>query len=222
MGVLGNTTHERFCQALHRRLLAGDTRGAARTAAYREVVYAGKNPDDQAIAPNARKLANKKAVKARTQQLADDAAKLAGIDANWALILLRGKAEANLDDYLTPADANGSRFFDLGNVSREKLGRLSELEIEDEAVLGKNADDRRIRKTKVKLCDSVAVVGLMARIAGWLAPTKVATAMRASHDHRIADPSAPSSVDLAALSTADLDELQRVYSETLELVVKVQ
>lgn len=155
-------------------MLAGEKRGAARTAAYREAVYKGDNPDDQAIAPDARKLANQKAVKARIQELADFAAKLAGIDANWALVLLKGKAEANLDDYLSPPDGSGTRFFDLRGVPREKIGHLAELQIEDETVLAKDQDDRRILKTKLKLCDPVAAIGLMARIGGWLAPTKMA------------------------------------------------
>jgi hypothetical protein len=174
VGVLGNTVHERFCQAFHRRVLAGETRGAARTAAYREIVYKGDNSDDKAIAPDARKLANQKLVKARIQELADYAAKLAGIDANWALVLLKGKAEANLDDYLSEPDGSGARFFDLRGVSREKIGHLAELQIEDETVLKEDADDRRILKTKLKVYDPVAAIGLMAKIAGWLAPTKVA------------------------------------------------
>ncbi len=183
MGVLGNTKHERFCQAVHRRVLAGETRGKSRTAAYREIIYQGDNPDDNAIAPDARKLANQKLVKARIQELADTAAKLAGIDAAWALVLLKGKAEANLDDYLSRPDGSGTRFFDLTDVPREKIGHLAELQIEDETVVAQDKDDRRIIKTKLKLCDPVSAIGLMAKIAGWLAPAKVAATDRTGeHD----------------------------------------
>lgn len=172
MAILGNSKHEAFAQAVQSRLVAGEKRTAARTAAYRDTIYTGPSVSDDALVDNARKLSNRKDVKARIQELADFHAKLAGIDKNWALVVLKGKVEANLDDYLSAPDGSGTRFFDLRDVPREKIGHLSELQIEDETVLAKDADDRRILKTKLKLCDPVAALRLMAEISGWKAPEK--------------------------------------------------
>ena len=77
MGVLGNIKHEAFAQDVHRRMLAGERRGRARTAAYRATVYTGRaHVADTALAPNARRLADQKDVSARIQELGDFAAKL--------------------------------------------------------------------------------------------------------------------------------------------------
>ena len=178
MGVLGNIKHEAFAQDVHRRMLAGERRGRARTAAYRATVYTGSaHVADAALAPNARRLADQKDVSARIQELGDFAAKLAGIDKNWALVKLKGMTEANLDDYLSPPDGSGARFFDLSGVPRDKIGLLSELQIEDETVLANDSDTRRILKTKLKLYDPIAALRLMSDIAGWKAPEK--------HEHSV-------------------------------------
>lgn len=172
MGVLGNPDHERFCQAAHKRIWTGEKHVAAYHAAYRETIYQGFDPDDRAIAPNVRKLRNRKDVKGRLAELRDYAAKLAGIDSGWAMVQLKGFVESNLDDYLAPPDGDGSRFFDLTNVSREKIGHLSELNLEEETELDDDEPARRIRKIRMKLHDRIGALGLMARIAGWAAPTK--------------------------------------------------
>lgn len=173
MGVLGNFDHERFCQAAHRRLWAGEKRATALPLAYRETMYSGDSEDDAAIAPNARRLANRKDVKARLAELAAYSAQLAGIDAAWGLVKLKRYAEFNVDDYLSPRNDAGLRFFDVGKVSSDKLGLLSELSIEEFTEgRGENATD--IRKTKIKGHDPIAALALMARIAGWEAPKKIA------------------------------------------------
>jgi hypothetical protein len=186
MGVLANPAHERFCQEVHRRLLVErETRAKAQTAAYRLCIYSGKeDAADEAIAPNARKLAQKKHVRERVLELGDFAAKLAGIDRDWAMVELKQEAEAvkgfNLDDYLSAPDAEGYRYYDLSKVSREKMGMLTELSIEAETRPGDSEDapDRIVRKMKLrgpnKDPDRVAILRLMAEIAGWKAPAKVA------------------------------------------------
>lgn len=181
MGVLGNLDHERFCQAFHKRVWAGEKRSTARTAAYRETMYKGDSPDDAAIAPNARRLVQRKDVKARIAELADFAGKMAGIDSAWAMVesrVLYDQVKAwNLDDYLAPPDAQGNRYYDLGKVPREQLALLSELTIEESDEPG-TAGRRELRKIKFKgpskPGDLVAILALMARIAGWEAPKKVA------------------------------------------------
>jgi hypothetical protein len=186
MGVLANPDHERFCQEVHRRILVErETRAKAQTAAYRLCIYTGKeNALDDAIAPNARKLAQKKHVRARIRELGEFAAKLAGIDRDWALVELKMEAEAvkgfNLDDYLGPPDELGNRYYDLSGVSREKLGMLVEYSMESahEAGATKGDPGREIRKVRLKgpnkVPDRVAILRLMAEIAGWKAPTKIA------------------------------------------------
>lgn len=186
MGILLNPAHERFCQEVHRRILLREKRGEAQTAAYREHIYTGADkPDDEKIAPNARRLSQQKHIRDRVKELGNFAALLAGIDRDWALVELKKEAEAvknfNLDDYLGKPDADGHRFFDLTDVDREKIGLLTELTIESEKRPGKDDGDpeREIRKIKLKgpnkTPDRVAILRLMADIAGWKAPDKIAS-----------------------------------------------
>lgn len=179
MGVLGNRDHERFCQAAHARIWGGEKHVAAYTAAYRDTIYKGSNPNDQAIAPDVRRLRNRKEVKARLAELADYAAKMAGIDAGWAMLQLKARvADFNLDDYLTLRGDGFQRFFDISSASREQLGKLSELTIEEEIVDAGEDTMRKVRKIKLKPYDPASIIGLMARMAGWEAPKKIA----AEHD----------------------------------------
>ena len=172
MGVLRNPKHERFCQELHKLIWAGRKVKASRASAYQIVGYETK---PKYVSDNARKLANRPDVKARLDELSEQSATLAECDAGWAMVHLKALATANLDDYLGPVDSDGHRYFELGNVSREKLGMLSELSQEETTEAVGLADDlRHVRKVKLKLHDKVGVFGLMARIAGWLAPAKVA------------------------------------------------
>jgi hypothetical protein len=173
MGVLGNLEHERFCQALHKRVWAGERRSTARTEAYRETMYTGDRPDDAAIAPNARRISNRKDIKARLAELSRYSSMLAGIDASWALVKLKRYTDFNVNDYLTPPNEAGLRLFNIGKVPPEKLELLSELMVE-EFTEGKGAPAVGVRRTKIKGHDPIAVLGLMARIAGWEAPKKVA------------------------------------------------
>lgn len=175
MGVLGNFDHERFCQAAHKRIWAGERHVAAYHAAYRETIYRGADPDEQAIAPNVRKLRNRKEVKARLAELADVAAKMAGLDAGLAMLQLKARIwDFNLDDYLSPRGDGFQRFFDISNATREQMGKLSEMTIEEEIVDAGEDTMRKVRKIKLKGHDPASVIGLMARIGGWEAPKKVA------------------------------------------------
>lgn len=190
MTALGNLDHERFCQALHKRVWNGEPQSSARTAAYRDTMYRGENPDSASIAHNARRLANRKAIRIRLGELADFSAKLAGVDSGWAMVKLKQLTEAiegfNLDDYLGEPQENGERYYDLSRVPRDKLALLNELSIEDETdtladeAVGKDgkvsAIARRTRKIKIKgpaKVDMVGPLALMARIAGWEAPKKI-------------------------------------------------
>ena len=173
MGILGNPDHERFCQTAHKRIWSGEKHVAAYQAAYCETIYQGDDPTNPAVVANVRKLRNRKDVKARLAELAEYSGRLAGIDASWALLKLKTLADFNVDDYLTPPDANGLRLFNVGGATPEQMSRLIELTMEEfteghgEAAIG-------VRKTKIKGHDPIAALTLMARIAGWEAPKKIA------------------------------------------------
>jgi hypothetical protein len=173
MGVLGNLDHERFCQSAHKRIWAGEQRKEALTAAYRDTIYSGDDPESPSIADNARRLANTKTVKGRLGELADYSAKLAGIDASWALLRLKDYTDFNVHDYLSAPNELGQRFFDVGRVPKEKLARLVELQ-QEEFIEGRGEAAQAVRKTKIKGHDPISALALMARIAGWEAPKKIA------------------------------------------------
>jgi hypothetical protein len=183
MGVLANPNHERFCQEVHRRMLARESRGQARTSAYREHIYTGdKAISDEELAPNARRLAGQRHIRDRIQEIADFTAKLAGIDASWAMVEAKTLFEAikgfNLDHYLGLPDEEGNRYYDLSEVPPEKLALLTEMTIESatEGNLMKGEPIRFIRKVKLrgpsKAPEMIAILALMARIQGWEAPKK--------------------------------------------------
>lgn len=201
---LRNFLHERFCQALHLKLWAGEKQSDARLKAYRETVYRGESADDNALKPNTRRLCQRKEVAARLSELADYAAKLSGIDSGWALLKLKRLTDDiegfNLDDYRSPATADGARFFDLSKVPADKLRLLTELSLEEETDLAVGSIeiapgvvrefDRRTRKIKLKgpaKADMVGPLALMARIAGWEAPKKIAATNGAGEDLSFAD-----------------------------------
>jgi hypothetical protein len=200
MGALLNHDHERFCQELRKRILAGEKRASARVGAYRATMYTGKAIDDTALSPNARRLANRKDVAARLGELDDFAAKLAGIDSGWALLKLKKLADAienfNLDDYLGPVNDKGRRYFDLSRVPPEKLAILSELAIDDTTIVkpsleeGEPDEIHHSRKMKLKgpaKADMVGPIALMARIAGWEAPKKIAPTDKDGKDLSLGD-----------------------------------
>ena len=170
MGVLSNFDHERFCQLAHKRIWAGEKQVEACEAAYREAICEGaENTKPTDFAANVRKLRNRPEIKARLQELADYAAKLAGIDAGWAQLKLRDMVEANLDDFLSTTDAEGHRYLTLREVDRNKLANVVELHQEE---ITEDDGDRAVRKIRIKLPDKIAALGLMAKIAGWLAPER--------------------------------------------------
>lgn len=199
MGALGNHDHERFCQAVHSRIWAGEKRAKALPSAYRETMYTGTAADDAALAPNARRLANRKDVGARLKELDEFAAKLAGIDSGWALLKLKRLAEDiedfNLDDFLGPANDKGRRYYDLSKVPPDKLRLLSELTIEDTTIVkpgeeGEADETHHHRKMKLRGPAKVDLVGplaLMARIAGWEAPKKIAATDKDGKDLSLGD-----------------------------------
>lgn len=171
MGVLRNRNHERFCQIAHKRIWEGAKSIDGYRAAYSEAIYEGPRKAGDPIVvgeANIRRLRNRPEIRARLKELAEYAAKIAGLDAGWAQVHLRSMVEANLDDYLGPAGADGVRHFDIGSVSREKLAQLAELSQEQMIERGK----RRVRKVRVKLPDKVAALTLLAKMSGWLAPEK--------------------------------------------------
>lgn len=195
MGALQNPDHERFCVALDKRLAAGEKKTPARTAAYVETIYDGPSLDGadaarlKTVADNARKLANLKAVKARLIEMADFRAKLSGIDSSFGMVELKGLLEEvkafNLDDYMTPAIEGAPRFYDIGRASREQIGRLHEMTIEEDIVEAGEETMRKTRKIKLggpkKAPEAVAILALMARIGGWEAPKKLDHTLRATN-----------------------------------------
>ena len=174
MPVLANPNHERFAQEIHRRVMARETRAQARVAAYRAHVLTGEATDEQ-IAPNARRLANAKPVAARIKELGEFAAKLAGIDANWAMLKLKGFADVNLDDYFIRTEG-GDRILNLGGVTREQMACLAEISQEQETMkstLNPNGE-LTVKKIKIRPHSPIDAIRLMAQIGGWNAPAKVA------------------------------------------------
>lgn len=172
MGVLGNFDHERFCEAVHRRIWGGEKRATAIVAAYRETMYRGEaTAEDQALAPNARRLANRQDVSARLAELAQRSAVLAELDASWALVQLKRYTQFNVADYLTEPNEAGVRFFNIGSVPHEKMALLSELTLE-EFTEGRGAAATDLRRTKIKGYDPIQALSLMARIAGWESPKR--------------------------------------------------
>lgn len=199
MGALGNHDHERFCQAAHSRIWGGEKRAQALPAAYRETMYTKDSTDDAALAPNARRLANRRDVSARLKELDEFAAKLAGIDAGWALLKLKRLTEDiegfNLDDYLGPVNDKGRRYYDLSKVPADKLRILSELSIKDTTITkpgeeGEADEVHHHREMKLKgpaKADLVGPIALMARIAGWEAPKKIAPTDKDGKDLSLGD-----------------------------------
>lgn len=183
MGALGNLDHERFCQALHRRLWSGEKRSEALATVYRETMYRGQNLDDEAIKPNARRLANTKPIRARLGELNDYAAKLSVLDSNWAMLTLKKLADTagdfTLEPYFRRSDA-GARLnsFDLEKASKDQIAMLTEVQTET-IVTRDEAGTETVRyKVKLKGPDKFSVVpsivDKMATIGGWKAPTKIA------------------------------------------------
>jgi hypothetical protein len=212
MGVLKNFLHERFAQALHQRLWAGEKQSVARLAAYREHIYRGTNPDDRAILPNTRKLCAQPDVKARLMELAQRSATIAELDAGWGMVKLKKLVEHiegfNLDDFLGPANEHGRRYYDLSEVPREKLAILSELSIQDTTTVVDRDDglheihhNRTMKLKGPAKTDAIGPLALMARIGGWEAPKKIAPTDTDGNDLAIAD--------LVAASMALVEERRR-------------
>jgi hypothetical protein len=183
---LANFLHERFCQALHVRLWAGEKQSEARLKAYRETMYRGANPDDKALKPNTRRLCQRPEVKTRLSELAERSATLAAIEGGWAMVQSKQLLDEidlhNVADFLTPPDEFGNRKIDLSRATREQLARLTELSIEP---------SKYGTKIKIKGPDRYSakptILALMARLGGWEAPKKLAATSKDGEDLSFAD-----------------------------------
>lgn len=186
MGVLQNFLHERFCQALHLRLWAGEKQSEARLAAYREHIYRGNNADDNALKANTRKLCGRDDVKARLIELAERSATLAAIEGGWIIITAKGELDAigrfNFDDFLTPVDQFGKRYLDISRATREQLALLTELSLEP----GKYGTKIKI-KGPDRYSAKPAILALIARVGGYEAPKKIAPTDKDGNDLSLAD-----------------------------------
>jgi hypothetical protein len=160
MAALKNFDHERFCQAAHRRVWSGEKQVVACRAAYRETVYGGNDPDERAIAANVRRLRNRPDIKARMRELADHSAKMAGLDAGWALLRARQLVDFDLAAFLQ-GEGDLSDF--PGDVEI----------VEEEASEDPNRPKRKLLKLRARASDRLAGLNFMAKIAGWLAPEKL-------------------------------------------------
>jgi hypothetical protein len=117
-------------------------------------------PDEGAIAANVRRLRNRRDIRARMLELADHSAKMAGLDAGWALVRTRQIVDFDLAAFLK-GDGDLSDF--PGDIEI----------IEEEVSNGSDMPARKLFKLKAKAADRLAGLTLMARIAGWLAAEKV-------------------------------------------------
>ena len=184
-GPLPNLAHERFAQAVHRRIFAGAAVKPARTEAYRE---AGFTSADSCIADNARKLAGRVEVKARIAELAAVAAELAAVDASYVLLHYKRIVEGNVDDYLSAPDEQGRRTLDLGKVPRDKLALLTELYQEEVyETQGKDEPPVLIRKIKIKREDRIAALLGIRQMCGLDMPKKVAVTDSKGQDVSLED-----------------------------------
>jgi hypothetical protein len=158
MGVLANPDHERACQLAHKRIWGGESKSDALHAVYVDVIYDGEEPQSEATKANVRKFFNRAEIKKRMAELSEYAAKLAGIDASWAL--LRAKRMVEFD---------AQKFID-GKCDLSDLP--GDVEIVESEAEGDEKPTRSLFKTKIKASDRLGALALMAKIAGWLAPEK--------------------------------------------------
>jgi hypothetical protein len=183
---LENFLHERFAQALHKRLWAGEKQSTARAQAYRESIYKGQNPDDRALAPNARRLSNLPPVRARLSELVERSATLAAIEAGWIIVQAKDMLDDidawNVDDFLTPRGDGTRRQIDISLATREQLARLTELAIEP----GKYGTKIKI-KGPDRYTARPALLALIGRIGGYEAPKKLAATTKDGEDLSFAD-----------------------------------
>jgi hypothetical protein len=142
MPTLQNPDHERLCQALIRRLAAGEQRSTALPQAYRETIYSGGNPDNASLAPNSRRLIQRPEVRARIAELMQRVAEHAEIDAVWLVKQLRYRIE-------------NPKIIETEDIYAE--GDLKTI---------------TARKVKTKEYDPVAAAALIARICGLEAPRR--------------------------------------------------
>ena len=159
LGVLANPDHERFCQLAHKRIWSGEKRADVCRELYIEIIYDGAEPDSESTQANVRKFYNRDDIKARLGELAEYSAKLSGIDASWAMLRAKRMVEFDTDNFI-----NGDG--DISDLPGEV--EVIEADVDDTA----DGPKRSIVKTKIKASDRLGALGLMAKIAGWLAPEK--------------------------------------------------
>lgn len=132
------------------------------------------DPDGTSFADNARRLAQHYKIKRRVQELrtqrANRDAELAEINLDWLKLKLKRYLDFNIDDYLTPPDANGERHYDISKCSREQLDRLAAVAFNRQDITS-DADralhqKREIVHTAIKPHDIIGAANLMARLLG--------------------------------------------------------
>lgn len=158
MPALRNRQHEIVAQELAAGRSAEE---ASATAGY---------PAGSSFAANARKRAQREDIKARVMEIRAPAiersAEGAGLSCEYMLARLRHLSDFNVEDYLSRPDRRGRRFFDIGRVPREVLGRLAELQLDETTQGGGKRRKRVVLRTKLKGHDPVAIFTLAARLQG--------------------------------------------------------
>lgn len=152
MGVLKNPKHEMVAQEL-----------AAMRSAEEASATADYDTAASSFAPNARKRAQRKDIRARVIEIQSAAAERAGITAEYLLGKLDDYIQYNLDDYLTKRDKKGQRFVDISNVPRALLGRLAKV---------RQHISQRSVSTTIEGYNAIEAIRLMAQIKGCMAPTR--------------------------------------------------
>jgi hypothetical protein len=94
------------------------------------------------------------------------------VDAAWVLRKLKRRADYNVDDFLTPPNEAGVRYFDISRASCEQLEGLAELMF-DETTEGIGEKAQGVRRTKIK-GEAMEALNLMARILGMIKTNDVA------------------------------------------------
>lgn len=152
MPVLRHPKHEAVAQAL----FAGQTAEQASEAA-------GYPTGASSFAPNARKRVQREDIQARVAELraafvaADE--ERASIALGYLLARIYEDLQYNVDDYLSPPDKHGMRYFDISRAPRNVLGRLSELAIEP---------SEHGTKIKVKGIDRIGLIRTAAELQGFI------------------------------------------------------
>lgn len=170
MPVLRDPSLELFAQELALALSEGVAPSAAAVRASERASYPA-SVSVETFAANSRKRAQRADVRRRVAELRLPGIRRAeeaiGITTEYLLAKLDNLTNYNIDDYLGPPDKKGNRYFDIGRVPRDVLGRIAELS--QETVEGRK---RTLLRTKIKGYGVIDGIRLMAQIKGLMAPEK--------------------------------------------------